>query len=253
MKPSRLQLAISESRPASNVFLTVPSAFSAEIAASLGYDCVTIDMQHGMISESDAIQMLQAISAQRSTPLARISWNSPQNVMRILDAGCYGIICPMVSSASDARTLVEAAYYHPLGHRSMGAPRGELYGGMDYYEAANGTVCVLPMIETLEGVRNACEIAAVPGVTGLYVGPNDLSVAMGLGRCRDPIFPELLDAISRIHDAAREAGKIICIHTQSVPTACKFKALGYDLVTLGNDARQLRGALAENLSSVFAE
>ena len=97
MKINKIKKLMNEGKPIVNGWLQIPSSFSAEVMSYQGWDSLTIDMQHGVIDYPNALQMLQAISSTDVTPLARVNWNEPGQIMKILDAGCYGVICPMVS------------------------------------------------------------------------------------------------------------------------------------------------------------
>ena len=101
-------------KPVINGWLQIPSTVSAEVMAHQGWDSLTIDMQHGLVDYTNALPMLQTISTTDVTPLARVNWNEPGQIMKILDAGCYGIICPMVSNKEEAERFVQACMYLPM-------------------------------------------------------------------------------------------------------------------------------------------
>jgi len=135
-----------------NGWLSIPSAFSAEVMAHQGFDSLVIDMQHGVVDYQAAANMLAAISTTPVVPMARIPWNDPAHVMKILDAGAYGVICPMINNRAEAEALVRASKYPPKGYRSFGPVRASIYAGADYAEHANDQLIVMPMIETAEVV-----------------------------------------------------------------------------------------------------
>ncbi len=132
MKKNKLKQIFSEGKAAVNGWLQIPSSFSAEVMAHQGWDSLTIDMQHGVIDYPNALQMLQAISTTDVVPMVRLNWNEPGQIMKILDAGSYGVICPMVNNREEAEKFVQACLYPPKGYRSLGPIRGLLYGGPDY-------------------------------------------------------------------------------------------------------------------------
>ncbi|MWU82140.1 2,4-dihydroxyhept-2-ene-1,7-dioic acid aldolase, partial [Escherichia coli] len=140
MRKNSLKTAFLENTPIINGWLAIPSGYSAEIMGHQGYDAVTVDLQHGMIDFASALSMLQALSATPAVPLVRVADNDPAQIMRVLDAGAYGVICPMISSAEQARRFVAACRYPPLGVRSFGPARGLLYGGIDYPQHANNEI-----------------------------------------------------------------------------------------------------------------
>jgi len=126
-----------DGKPVINGWCAIPSTASAEAMAHQGWDSLTVDMQHGLVDYSNALPMMQTISTTDVTPLARVNWNEPGQIMKILDAGCYGIICPMVSNKKEAENFVQACMYPPDGYRSFGPVRGLIYGGADYADHAN--------------------------------------------------------------------------------------------------------------------
>ncbi len=167
MRPNTLRALHRDRRLIVNGWLSIGSSYVAELAAHQGYDSLTIDMQHGMVGFEACVGMCQAIATTGAIPMARPSENSPAEIMRLLDAGSYGIICPMISTAADAVRLVEACRYPPAGRRSFGPARGLLYGGLDYFTAANTEILVFAMIETVAALDNLDAILATPGLDGI--------------------------------------------------------------------------------------
>ena len=232
-------------RPIVNAWLSIGSSYSAEIVAHQGFDAVTVDRQHGMMGFETAVAMLQAISTTRAVPLARPSCNDAAEIMRLLDAGAYGIICPMISTRADAQRLVDCCRYPPVGKRSFGPARGLLYGGPDYLAHANDEIVVLAMIETAEGLENVAEIMATPGIDGVYIGPNDLALALGRPPVVESDDPLIVDAIARIRVATTSRGLIAGIFCSGARAAAARVSEGFDLVTPGNDAGALRQVFGE--------
>ena len=153
MRKNKLKELFKKNIPIINTWLAIPSSFSAEVMANQGWDSVTIDMQHGLIDYSNAVNMLQAISTTNTIPLARVNWNEPGQIMKILDAGSYGIICPMVSNRKEAENFVQACQYPPRGYRSFGPIRASIYGGSDYAKHADKDILTLAMIETKDSLE----------------------------------------------------------------------------------------------------
>src|SRR5277367_5575848 len=166
-------------RPVINSWLGIPSSFSAEVMAHAGWDSLVVDMQHGMIDYQMMVTMLQGISTTETVPLVRVPWNDPAYIQKALDAGAYGIICPMINTRAEAEKLVDSMRYAPLGHRSSGPIRASLYGGADYHAKANDIVVSFGMIETAEAIEKLDEILSVKGLDAIYVGPSDLSISYG--------------------------------------------------------------------------
>lgn len=248
MRPNHLRELKRDGRPIFNAWLSIGSSYSAEIVAHGGYNAVTVDCQHGMMGWDVAFAMLQAISTTDAVPLVRPSANDPAEIMRWLDAGAYGIICPMISTRAEAEALVSACRYPPVGIRSHGPSRGLLYGGPDYPSKANDEILVLGMIETGEGLANLDEIVATPGLDGIYVGPNDLALALGRPPVSESDEPFVRDAIERVRAATVAAGKIVGIFCSGGAGAAQRLREGFDLVTPGNDATLLKSAIAESLA-----
>jgi 4-hydroxy-2-oxoheptanedioate aldolase len=247
LRKNKLKKYIKEGKPIINGWLQIPSSFSAEVMAHQGWDSLTIDMQHGVVDYPNALQMLQAISSTDVTPLARVNWNEPGQIMKILDAGCYGVICPMVSNKSEAERFVQACMYPPKGYRSFGPIRGLIYGGSDYGEHANDEILKLAMIETKEALDNLDEIMSTPGVDGVYIGPADLSLAIGEKPSFDnPEGSPQYKKIVEILEHAKKNNIAAGIHNASAEYAKKMIDIGFNLVTVGSDQKALTtGAKSE--------
>lgn len=225
-----------------NGWLHIPSSYSAELMAHQGWDSLTVDLQHGLIDYQAALTMVQAISTTPTIPLARVPWNEPGLIMKMLDAGCYGIICPMINNRAQAEAFVAACRYPPAGSRSFGPTRAVLYAGADYVEHANEAVITIAMIETAEALENLDEILSVPGLDAIDVGPADLSQHLG-GRQRiDLTEPHLVAALDRIVAAARRHGVVAGIHTAGAEYTHKLIQKGYQFFSVLSDTRLLASA-----------
>ena len=244
MRENPLRHAFAAGRPVISGWISMPSSYGAEIVAHAGVDAVCVDLQHGMIWFESAVAMLQAISASPATPLARAADTDPAMIMKLLDAGAYGIICPMVSTSDDARRFVAACRYPPAGERSFGPARGLLYGGADYFAHADDEVLTIAMIETRAGLENAAAIAAVDGLDALFIGPNDLALALGHPPLAESDVAEVKEAITDILAAGRVANKPVGIFCSTGEAARRRLEEGFAFVVPGNDAGQLRGAVS---------
>jgi 4-hydroxy-2-oxoheptanedioate aldolase len=217
----------------------MPCAFSAELMASAGWDTMTIDTQHGVIGYSEMLAMLQAISTTPAVPLVRVSWNQPGEIMRALDAGAYGIICPMINDPEECAAFVRACRYPPDGFRSSGPTRAAIYGGADYQGHANREMLTLAMIETADGLANVDAIVATPGLDAVYVGPSDLSLSIGGPPGQDSDAPALMAAFDKILAACKAKGLKVGVHCASTAYAKTMIERGFDLVTAGIDTRYM--------------
>jgi 4-hydroxy-2-oxoheptanedioate aldolase len=233
-----------------NGWLSIPSSFSAEVMAHQGFDSLTVDMQHGVVDYQVAVTMLQAISTTGVIPLARVPWNDPGRLMKILDAGVYGVICPMISNRAQAEALVAACKYPPRGFRSYGPVRASIYAGSDYGDRANDDTMAIPMIETAEALQNLDEILSVPGVDAIYVGPADLSLALGCKPRLDQTDAPVVEALKKIAAACKRHDVVAGIHNNTSAYALKMIAEGYQFVTLASDSRFLAAKAAEEAAAV---
>ena len=233
-----------------NGWLSIPSSFSAEVMAHQGFDSLTVDMQHGVVDYQVAVTMLQAISTTPVIPLARVPWNDPGRLMKILDAGVYGVICPMINTRAEAEALVAACKYPPHGYRSWGPVRASIYAGPDYADRANADLVVMPMIETAEALGNLDAILSVPGVDAIYVGPSDLSLALGCKPRLDQTDAPVVEAQQKIVEACKRHGVVAGIHNNTAAYALKMIAAGYQFVTLASDSRFLAARAADEVAAV---
>lgn len=231
MRPNRLIELRHSNQTIINGWLTIPSPLTAELMAHEDFDSLLVDMQHGLIGFDTAVSMLQAISTTNTVPLIRVQWNDPGLLMRALDAGAYGVICPMISTRQQAEAFVSACRYPPLGSRSYGPARALIYGGDDYVQQANDTVLTIALIETKEAIENLEEIASVEGLSGLYVGPSDLSFSLGLAKRADFDDPRLIAATDHVLEVAAKYNLLTGVQAGSVENAIRQAARGFNMVT----------------------
>ena len=242
MRRNRLKDILKRGDAVLNGWLHIPSSVSAEVMAHAGYDSLTVDLQHGLSHFERAVPMFQAISTTDTVPLARVPWNEPGIIMKLLDAGCYGVICPMVNTAAEAATFVGACRYPPHGYRSYGPTRASLYAGADYAAHANDEILTFAMIETAAGLENLAEIVQIPGLDAVYVGPADLSQSLGGQPGADFEAGPVPEALAHIAEVARAHGVVAGLHSNSAEYAKKMIRSGYQFVTVETDIRLLLGA-----------
>ncbi|MSO55085.1 MAG: 2,4-dihydroxyhept-2-ene-1,7-dioic acid aldolase [Rhodospirillales bacterium] len=249
MRENRIRKNWSQDKAVLCGWLAIPSSFSAEVIANEDLDAVLVDTQHGMIEVQMAITMLQAISTKGPAPMVRVNWNDPAPIMKLLDAGAYGVICPMINSREECERFVKACRYPPDGYRSFGPARGLLYGGPDYFEHANASVVTMAMIETREAMGRLDEIMSTKGLDGVYIGPSDLSIGLGHPPTLDPTAKEVLDAIDLIYKTARKHNIVPGIHTPGGKVAKKWIDKGFRLCALSNDARLLAAQVKSEIAA----
>ena len=249
MRENALKRLWREDEPALGGWLSIANPFSAEVMAHQGLDWLCIDMQHGVIGYEGAVAMLQAISGSEVTPIVRVPWNAPDIIMKMLDAGAYGIIVPLVNNHRQAEAAVSACRYPPLGIRSYGPTRAAYYAGFDYYDHANEEVLCIPQIETKEAVENLDEILAVPGVDTVYVGPMDLSISLGITPEMDGDAEEYARARSSILEGCCRHGVVAGVNS-TARTARKRIEDGFRMVLVTGDVRALARAAREDIRGV---
>lgn len=251
MIPNRLKQLWAEGRPTINGWLSIGNPFSAEIMAAQGYDSVSIDMQHGALDYGAVLPMFQAMRASGTVIMARVPWLDPAIIMKVLDAGAYGVICPMTNTAEEVARFVGYLRYPPLGVRSYGPTRAALSQGPDIAGQANDQILGFAMIETAEAMANLDAICAVPGLDGIYVGPADLSFSLSGGRLApgfDREEPEVVEALQTIARACARHGIRAALHCGSPDYAARAIGWGYDMVTVGGDSRFLAAGAAASVA-----
>lgn len=238
-------------KTALNAWVSVGSGYQAEMLGHAGFDAVTVDLQHGPYGFDTAVHLLQAISSTPAMPMARSAGSTLAEINKLLDAGAYGIICPLIESVDGAAAFARACRYPPRGDRSFGPARGLTYGGTDYAAGADGQIFSLAMIETLAALDCIEQIAQVEELSGIYVGPSDLGLAMGLGSTAWP-QPALVEAIRHVLQVCRAQGKYTGIYSSSPAMDQAMREMGFDLITPGNDAQQLRAGAQQRLQPLRA-
>jgi 4-hydroxy-2-oxoheptanedioate aldolase len=246
MKKNKLLEKWKLGKPAINGWLSIPNSFTAEAMSRMGWDSLTIDLQHGQNDYSTSISMLQAISGSDTVPLARVPWNEPGIIMKMLDLGVLGVISPMINNKTECENFVSYCNYPPKGQRSFGPMRAQLLYGNDYFQKANSNIISLAMIETEEAIKNIDEILSVPNLTGVYIGPADMSSAFGLEPKFDVKEDPVFSNIKMIVDKAKKMGKVAGIHNGTTEYAKEMINLGYQFVTVSSDFRSM-SAYAQNI------
>ena len=249
MRENTVKHAWREGKVTYGCWLSIPSSFSAEVMAHQGYDYVCIDMQHGVIDYQTAVTMLQAISTTPAMPFVRVPWNEPGIIGKMLDAGAYGVVIPMVNSRAEAEAAVGACRYAPQGYRSFGPIRAAYYGGSDYATQANDEIACIPMIETVRAISQIDEILSVPGIDAVYVGPADLSLTLGLPPRMDNTDASFEEARMTIVNACKKHNVIAGIHANA-QIASRHAEAGYQMITISSDTGALAAGTAKDLRSV---
>ena len=237
----KLRKALAEGRPSYGSWVTLDSAIAAEVMGRAGFDWLILDGQHGGVHAGNMLSLIQAAELGGTPAIVRVAWNDESQIMRALDLGAYGVIVPMVSTAHEAQRAAAAVRYPLAGIRSFGKVRS-YYGTAG--EPAPEPLCLV-MIETAEALQNVDEIAATPGVDGLFVGPVDLAISLGQSPAM-PMTPDVLAAVGTVIAACRKHGKISGSATLGADNARALVEMGLTFVPLGADTGFVRrGAAAE--------
>ncbi len=237
-----------DGQPALNAWLQIPDSFVAENLAHLGWDSITVDLQHGLGDYRSTVTMFQATSTTATVPMVRVPWNEPGIIMRMLDGGAFGIICPMINDREACQAFVGACRYPPDGYRSYGPRRAELYAGEDYVAQANRTIITMAMIETAEAVENIDAILTTPGLDAIYIGPMDLAQSYGAA-----VVGVVESAIETVVRAAAAHGIVPGIHTASVEQARARLSQGFRFISVQSDIQMLATASRRTLSALKGE
>lgn len=226
----------------------VPAPMNAAAMARGGFKAVCVDLQHGFHDEASMFASMQAVHQAGAAPGLRIPVGRFDLASRALDGGAQFVIAPMINTVEDAKALVEATKYPPMGGRSWGPAMAlDMFGASqpDYLAAANDLVLAIAMIETVEARENLEAILAVPGIDGVFVGPSDLSITLAEGARIEPTAPHVLEASADIAKVARQAGKVAGVYAFDAAKAQAFFEAGFTFAAVGSDVIALKQAAAQ--------
>ncbi|HEY0455890.1 MAG TPA: aldolase/citrate lyase family protein [Verrucomicrobiae bacterium] len=239
MKKNYVRSKLKEGKTSIGTWLTLPDTTAAQMMARTGFDWLTVELEHTPVTFETASTSFGIIAASGVVPLARVPWNTGENIKRVLDTGAYGIVVPMVNSRAEAEAVVEAARYAPIGKRSIG---GQLHATnfetdpATYYARANDEILVVIMAEHIEAIEAADDILSVPGIDAVFIGPNDLHNSMGKPPSFDSEHKEFVDAVAHILKTARKNGIASGIHVADIPAAQRRIAEGFQFIAIASEA-----------------
>jgi len=250
MLARKIKAQMRRGEPSIGSWMSMAHPSIAEILAMAGYDWIVIETEHTAIDVSEVLRLIIAIEQRGSVPLVRLAWNDPIQAKAVLDSGAAGVLVPMVNTKADAELAVSMTKYPPLGSRGVGLARAQGYGiNFDAYVTnANADTLLLVQIEHREAVENIEQILSVTGIDGVFIGPYDLSLSLGIpGRLN---HPDILAAKQKVLAATLAHGLIAGMHFVQPQTAAsdcqkaisegyRFIALGTDILFLGDSARNL--------------
>jgi 4-hydroxy-2-oxoheptanedioate aldolase len=250
MTGSQLQQALAREKPLWGGWITGPTVIGPEEFVRAGYDYVGFDAQHGYLDDADIANVLRRLEHVPIATAVRLPNADPAPIGRVLDAGADAIIVAMIESADQAAAAVAATRYPPAGVRSFGPLRASL--GYDI-AALESRVSVFAMIETAAALTGVREICAVAGLSGIYVGPADLAISMGVDVSKATVHPAVRDAITDILHAASTAGLVAGIHAGTGKVGNAMAQLGFQMITLGSESQALRRGAADALKEATAQ
>jgi 4-hydroxy-2-oxoheptanedioate aldolase len=253
MRPNKIKQMWREGKKTTMGWLSISHSLTAEVMARQGFDSLCIDMQHGTSELKDVLPMLQAVSQTETVPFVRVAWNDPAAIMKALDLGAYGIIVPLINNAEEAARAVAACRYPPVGFRSNGPVRAVHYGGSDYVANANDEIIIMAMIETKEGIANLDAICATPGLDAVYIGPADLSFALGMAPRADNPDPLHMATCDKILAAAHKAGIKCVMHCGGAAFAAGALKRGFDMVMVTGDLACMVAGVKAQLDELKAK
>ena len=251
MTTNRLREKLEQGQVALGGWCSTASPFAAEILGETGYDYVCIDTQHGLIHYDAMWPMLQAVRGTGATPIVRVPVNRTEWLGKALDAGAEAVIVPMVNTREEAELAAAGCRYAPVGVRSYGPTRAAGLLGSDP-ETVNGQVMCLVMIETVTALENVEAICSTPGVDGVYIGPADLAISLGVPLAEMGVAPAHVDAIARIKAVCLARGRFIGIHTGGGSQARAYAEQGFQMCTVGTDASIFRATVRDHLEAARA-
>ncbi|MEM8925415.1 MAG: aldolase/citrate lyase family protein [Actinomycetota bacterium] len=249
MKDNGLNARWAAGQSALGLWLSGAGAAATETLAELRYDYINIDMQHGMIDYGDVVPLLTSLQGSGATLTARVPWNEPGIIGKVLDAGVQGVIIPMVNTVAEAEAATRACRYAPVGSRSYGPIRAARSLGPDYYAEANDKIVCIPMIETVEALSNLDAILDVPGIDAVYVGPADLSISLGLPPGSNNDDDSFQDALKAILDGCAKRGIAAGIHSDTTWAPVRLEQ-GFTMVTITSDTQAMAQGAADALRAV---
>jgi 4-hydroxy-2-oxoheptanedioate aldolase len=250
---ARRRLAAGE--PSIGTWLSLPSPECAEYVSKLDFDWLVVDSEHNPVDIRTLAQMFIGMAGSGTAPMVRIPWNTPENFKRVLDAGAWGVVVPMVNSREEAELAVESTRYAPLGNRSVGGGRHAMSFGTtapEYYNNANNEILLVLQIEHIQGVENADEILSVPGIDAVFIGPNDLAASMGLGLGvpLESDHPQVVEAIQHVRETCKKHGVAPGIHCSSAAAINQRIGEGFQFCAMASELRYMLAGLNADIANL---
>lgn len=263
MRTNPVREKLRRGQPSIGTWLCLPDPTVARLLASVGFDWLTVELEHAPVNIETAVAAFGAVAAQgalagaaggvATVPLVRVPSNTTENIKRVLDNGACGIVVPMVNSRAEAEAVVAAARYRPVGRRSVGGFLHAVNFGTDpatYYQRANDEILVVVQTEHIEAVERADEILSVPGIDAFFIGPNDLLQSMGRTPAMESDDPAFVAALDHLRAVGRKHGVAAGIHTADAAAARRRVAEGFQFIAVASDVALLLAKASEELAAL---
>lgn len=256
MRTNPIRKKLKNGEPTFGTWLSLGDLYATRVLARMGFDWLTLDIEHSAIDWSQATTIFAAVADAGCVPLARVPEGTHHYIKRVLDAGAWGIVVPMVDTVEQAKIAIAAAKYPPVGNRSVG-------GGMhsmnfaasagDYYERANDEILVVLQTESPTGVKNAEAIYSLPGCDAIFIGPNDLRFQMRSPSGEFPRPEEHEALIQRVIEIGKKVGTPTGIHAMDAESALERARQGMQFLAVGSDLRMMTLKAQEIVRAVFPQ
>jgi 4-hydroxy-2-oxoheptanedioate aldolase len=253
MKTNPVKRKLRDGRPSFGTWLSLGDLYATRTLARLGFDWLTLDIEHAAIDWSQAAMIFGAIADAGCVPLARVPKGNHDYIKRVLDAGAWGIVVPMVNTTQQAKIAIAAAKYPPTGNRSLGGGMHAMNFGAtsaEYYQKANDEILVILQTESPTGVDNAEDIYALPGVDAIFVGPVDLRANMRTLDGPEPTEEEFEALLARVVAAGRKTGTPTGMHTMDPAAALQRAEQGMQFIAIGSDLRLMTQKAQETIAAI---
>ncbi len=245
-------------QPSVGMWLSLPSPEAAEYVSRLGVDWLVVDAEHSAVDIRTLALMFMAINGSPAAPMVRIPWNTAETFKRVLDAGAWGVVVPMLKSRQEAEDAVSSLRYPPVGVRSVGGGRHAISfdtTASEYYEHANEEILLAVQIEHIDGVERADDILSVPGIDVCFVGPNDLAASMGVGlgaglECDDP---RVVEAIDHVLQTCRRHGVAPGIHCSNADAVNMRIEQGFLFCGMASELRYMLNGISTDIRKIRLE
>ncbi len=238
MKTNSVRAKLRSGESSVGTWLALPDPIFAKLMSSTGFEWLTVELEHSHATIETAALCFPIIAASDCVPLARVPYNSVENIKRVLDTGAWGIVVPMVNSRAEAEAVVKAARYRPQGERSVG---GQLHAANfatdagTYYAKANDEILIVLMAEHVDAIENIDDILSVPGIDAVFIGPNDLHASMGFAPAFDSEDPTFNAALKKVYTSALAHGVAPGIHVADAAQAQRRLDEGWKMIAVASE------------------